>query len=190
MSSQDFSSRGERFFCARNIMIYFCFRQSEKKFVSFFSLCFSTFQLPPKNLDFSLATPKFKAFVAAVRATFLIARDNGDKNRRLFLPIINNIGNDETGLAFAIQSVTLSGGIETSRVCWEAEAVAITADEAMALIGDPEERSVLDDAKKFLANLLADGPVSSKQIRADAIGGGISWRTIQRAQNALDIDAY
>ncbi|NVN91491.1 MAG: AAA family ATPase [Desulfuromonadales bacterium] len=130
------------------------------------------------------------AFVAAARAAFLIARDNGDKNRRLFLPIKNNIGNDETGLAFTIQSVTLSGGIETSRVSWETEAVSTTADEAMAPIGDPEERSVLEDAKRFLANLLADGPVSSRQIRADAIGAGFSWRTIQRAQNALDVDAY
>src|SRR6185369_10349073 len=83
------------------------------------------------------------AFVAAARAAFLIARDNGDKNRRLFLPIKNNIGNDETGLAFTIQSVTISGGIETSRVCWESEAVAITADEAMAPNEDLEERNVL-----------------------------------------------
>ena len=130
------------------------------------------------------------AFVAAARAAFLVARDNGDKNRRLFLPIKNNIGNDETGLAFTIQSVTLPGGIETSRICWEAEAVSITADEAMAPDEDPEERSVLDDAKLFLNNLLADGPVSSKQIRTDAEGAGFSWRTIQRAQNALNIDAY
>jgi putative DNA primase/helicase len=130
------------------------------------------------------------AFVAAARAAFLIARDKGDKNRRLFLPIKNNIGNDESGLAFTVQSVTLSGGIETSRVCWEDETVAITADEAMAPQEDSEERSTLDDAKLFLTNLLADGPVSSKQIRADAEGAGLSWRTIQRAQKALDIDAY
>jgi putative DNA primase/helicase len=102
------------------------------------------------------------AFVAAARAAFLIARDNGDKHRRLFLPIKNNIGNDESGLAFAVESATLPGGIETSRIKWEEEAVAITADEAMAPQGDPEERSALDDAKVFLSNLLADGPVSSR----------------------------
>jgi putative DNA primase/helicase len=130
------------------------------------------------------------AFVAAARAAFLIARDQGDKHRRLFLPIKNNIGNDESGLAFTIESATLSGGIETSLVSWENEAVTITADEAMAPEGDPEERSVLDDAKVFLTNLLADGPVSSRQIRADAEGAGFAWRTIQRAQKALDIDAY
>lgn len=130
------------------------------------------------------------AFVAAAWAAFLIALDKGDKHRRLFLPIKNNIGNDESGLAFTVQSVTLLGGIETSRVCWEDETVAITADEAMAPNEDPEERSAMDDAKQLLTNLLADGPVSSKQIRVDAEGAGFAWRTIQRAQKALDIDAY
>jgi putative DNA primase/helicase len=130
------------------------------------------------------------AFVAAARAAFLIALDKGDKHRRLFLPIKNNIGNDESGLAFTVQSVILPSGIETSRVCWEDETVAITADEAMAPQEDPEERSAMDDAKQFLTNLLADGPVSSKQIKADAEGAGFSWRTIQRAQKVLNIDAY
>lgn len=130
------------------------------------------------------------AFVAAARAAFLIARDKEDKHRRLFLPIKNNIGNDESGLAFCVESHTLEGGIETSRISWEAEAVSISADEAMAPQGDPEERSALDDAKEFLSNLLADGPVSNKQIRGDAEGAGIAWRTIQRAQKALGIEAY
>jgi hypothetical protein len=130
------------------------------------------------------------AFVAAARAAFLIAQDKGDKHRRLFLPIKNNIGNDESGLAFTVQSVTLHGGIETSRVSWEDETVAITADEAMAPQEDSEERSAMDDAKQFLTSLLTDGPVSSKQIRADAEGTGLSWRTVQRAQKALGIDAY
>jgi hypothetical protein len=129
------------------------------------------------------------AFVAAVRAAFLIARDKGDKHRRLFLPIKNNIGNDESGLAFTVESATLPGGIETSHVRWEEEAVVITADEAMAPQGDPEERSALDNAKLFLTNLLADGPVSSKQIRMDAEGAGHSWPTVRRAQKALGIEA-
>ncbi|HTP64636.1 MAG TPA: AAA family ATPase [Geobacteraceae bacterium] len=130
------------------------------------------------------------AFVAAARSAFLVARDPVEANRRLFLPIKNNISTDETGLAFSIEGVTISDGIETSRVVWEAGEVTVTADEAMAPQGDPEERSALEDAKEFLVNLLADGPVSSKQIRVDAEGAGFAWRTIQRAQKALDIDAY
>jgi len=130
------------------------------------------------------------AFVAAARAAFLVARDPGAANRRLFLPIKNNICRDETGLAFTLESVELPGSIETSRVCWHDTAVTITADEAMAPQEDPKERSALDEAKLFLTNLLADGPVSSRQIRADAEGAGLSWRTVQRAQKAVGIDAY
>lgn len=130
------------------------------------------------------------AFVAAARAAFLIARDKEDNHRRLFLPIKNNIGNDQSGLAFTVESHSLPGNIETSRVSWEAEAVTITADEAMAPQGDPEELSALDDAKEFLRNLLADGPVSNKQIRGDAEGAGHSWQTVRRAQKALGIEAH
>ncbi len=130
------------------------------------------------------------AFVAAARAAFLIARDKEDNHRRLFLPIKNNIGNDQSGLAFTVESHSLPGNIETSRVSWEAEAVTITADEAMAPQGDPEELSALDDAKEFLSTLLADGPVSNKQIRGDAEGAGHSWQTIRRAQKALGIEAH
>lgn len=129
------------------------------------------------------------AFVAASRAAYLIARDKEDNHRRLFLPLKNNIGNDQSGLAFCVESHSLAGGIETSRVSWEGEPVAITADEAMSPQGDPEERSALDDAKEFLSNLLADGPVSSRIIKGDAEGAGHSWQTVRRAQKALGIEA-
>jgi hypothetical protein len=82
----------------------------------------------------------------------------------LFLPIKNNISKDETGLAFTIEGVTILGGIETSRVVWETDSVTVTADEAMRKPDEPEERSSLEDAREFLRNLLADGPVSSKAI--------------------------
>jgi hypothetical protein len=132
------------------------------------------------------------AFVAAARAAFIVAKDQENEARRLFLPLKNNIGNDQTGLAFAVQSAQVksaAGLIETSRVMWEAEAVTVTADEAMIQQGDPEERSAVEDARQFLTGLLTDGSISSKQIRADAEGAGYSWRTIQRAQKALGIEA-
>lgn len=127
------------------------------------------------------------AFVAAARSAWVVAKDSNDPDRRLFLPLKNNIGNDTTGLAFRIESVELPGGICTSRVSWDDENVAITADEAMRPLENHEEPSALQEAKNFLTELLRDGPQSSKQIRADAEGAGHSWRTIQRAQKDLGI---
>jgi hypothetical protein len=128
------------------------------------------------------------AFVAAARAAYLIVKDPDDAKRRLFLPVKNNIGNDSTGLAFTIESKKLSGGIETSSVLWESDPVTVTADEAMQPQVDTEERSALDDTKEFLANILAEGQLTSKQIRADAEGAGHSWRTIQRARKLMRIE--
>jgi putative DNA primase/helicase len=129
------------------------------------------------------------AFVAASRATFLVAPDPAEARRRLFLPMKNNISPDKTGLAFTIEAFTIKGGIETSRIVWEAVEVTVTADEAMAPQGDPEERSALEEAKEFLTKLLADGPVPSRQIRADAEGAGHAWPTVRRAQRALGVEA-
>ena len=38
------------------------------------------------------------AFVAAARAAFLIHKGSGGSNRRLFLPMKNNLGTDESSL--------------------------------------------------------------------------------------------
>ena len=133
------------------------------------------------------------AFVAAARAAYIVAKDPENDARRLFLPMKNNIGNDQTGLAFAIQSAQVkspAGLIETSRIAWEPDPVTTTADEAMQPQGDPEERSALDDARQFLESLLADGPVKAGQIKADADGAGFNWRTIQRAADRLNIERH
>lgn len=132
------------------------------------------------------------AFVAAARAAFVVTKDPKNDARRLFLPLKNNIGNDQSGLAFTVQPVEIessSGLIQTSCVIWENSPIMITADEVMAQQNGHEERDALEDAKKFLRGLLADGSIPSKQIRADAEGAGYSWRTIQRAQQALCIEA-
>ncbi|MBI5138170.1 MAG: hypothetical protein HZA24_12685 [Nitrospirae bacterium] len=64
----------------------------------------------------------------------------------------------------------------------------MTADEALAPQPDPEERDALEDAKGFLLALLADGPLSSRQVKADAEGAGHSWATVRRAQKELRVE--
>jgi len=132
------------------------------------------------------------AFVAAARAAYVVARDPEHEARRLLLPLKNNLGNDQTGLAFTVESAQVEssiGMIETSRVVWESSVVTVTADEAMKPQDHDDERDDLDDAKDFLCGLLGDGPVPSKQIRGDAEGAGHAWRTIQRAKKVLGIVA-
>lgn len=133
------------------------------------------------------------AFVAAARAAFVVTRDLEQDSRRLFLPLKNNLGNDQTGLAFTVEPIQLDssqGPIETSRVSWQPGAVSITAQEAMAPQVQGEERSDLDDAKGFLQELLKGEPLPSRQIRRDAEGAGYAWRTIQRAQRELGVVAF
>lgn len=129
------------------------------------------------------------AFVAAARAAYAVVKDQDEPDRRLFLPLKNNLGSDSTGYAFTVESVTLPSGILTSRVVWESEPVTITAQEAMTPVCDAGEQSELTEARVFLESLLADGPVSAKQVRADAEGAGHSWATIRRAQKLLGVQA-
>ncbi|MBF0437298.1 MAG: AAA family ATPase [Magnetococcales bacterium] len=127
-------------------------------------------------------------FIAAARAGYLIAKDPGNNDRRLFLPVKNNVGVDSSGFAYRIESASLPSGIETSKVVWEPGSVTLTADEVLAAqCASQEERTQLDEAKEFLADLLQHGPVEATKIKNDARGAGISERTLNRAKTALKI---
>ena len=125
------------------------------------------------------------AFVAAARAAFLVTKDGDD--RRLMLPAKNNLARDTQGLAFAIESVTLPSGIETSRIVWEPDPVAMTADEAMACQPDEEERDAFDDAVELLRHILKDGPVGAVEIKKEATHLNISEKVLRRARKRLNI---
>lgn len=127
------------------------------------------------------------AFVAAARAAYLIAKCKDDPQRRLFLPLKNNLGADEGGLAFTIESCDLDGGIETSRVMWASQPVTMTADEAMRPATD-DERTQRDEIGEWLQDLLADGRMKSKEVKAKAMQEGFAWRTVQRAAKAAGVN--
>ncbi|MBF0311096.1 MAG: AAA family ATPase [Magnetococcales bacterium] len=128
------------------------------------------------------------AFVAAARAAFLVAKDPHDPERRLFLPIKNNIGNDSTGLAFRIESVRLESGIETSRIAWEPGAVTLTADRLLNPVGSTRKTS-LSEAEDFLSRELANGAVPAEVLKQHAAEAGISETTLNRAKTEMGIMA-
>lgn len=136
------------------------------------------------------------AFGALARVVLVAAKhqEEGEDGRtvRLFCRAKSNIGPDDGGFEYDLHQAELKThpGIFASSVLW-GEAVEGAARELLATAdatGDDGEGGTLADAKRFLADLLADGPMPTKTIKADANGAGYSWATIRRAQKALGIE--
>ncbi len=137
------------------------------------------------------------AFGALARVVLVAAKQQekaaDGQTARIFLRAKSNIGPDDGGFTYDLQQGELKThpGIFASSVQWGA-AIEGAARELLATADatdDDGEGGAQAQAQRFLSDLLADGPVSSKTIRSDAEGAGYSWRTIQRAQQALGIEA-
>lgn len=136
------------------------------------------------------------AFGALARVVLVAAKqqEDGDDGRtvRIFLRAKSNIGPDDGGFEYDLHQGELKThpGIFSSSVLW-GNAIEGAARELLATAdatGSDGEGGTMADAKRFLSDLLADGPLPSKVIRADADGAGYTWATIRRAQKALAID--
>jgi hypothetical protein len=105
------------------------------------------------------------AFVAAARAVWAVVRDENDETgrRRLFVPVKNNLGADESGLAYSLESTG-----DVARVAWESTPVEMRADDAL---GGGQGAAARDDAKRFVVETLQ--------------AHGISERTFRRARKAV-----
>jgi hypothetical protein len=90
-------------------------------------------------------------FVAAARAVYAVSKDQDDPRRRLIVPIKANLATDVGGLAYRIGTDATG----TPRIEWEPEPVEISADEALAQAGDPDERAERQEAADWLKELLS-----------------------------------
>jgi 5S rRNA maturation endonuclease (ribonuclease M5) len=125
------------------------------------------------------------AFAAAARAAWAVSKDRDDPRRRLLLPIKNNIAPDTGGLAYRIEPMGVDG---CPVVAWEPDAVALSADDALA--GDRDEgggRTERDDAAEWLADLLAHGPRPARDVEREARDAGHSIATVRRAKAAIGV---
>ena len=131
------------------------------------------------------------AFVAAARSAWLVGKDPHNAARRLFVPLKNNLGADGNGLAFEIQPTTVrteAGELPTTSLLWVPGEVTTTASEILAAGGSAHERGdALTEAEAFLSELLAEGPVSSEEVKRQSNAAGLSWATVRRAKEALKI---
>jgi len=140
---------------------------------------------PLERVTGSLA---FGALARIVLATAKII--DGDNTRRIVCRAKSNIGIDTGGFEYDLQQKEVKAGIFSSYALW-GDAVE---GNAIELLAEPDNRetgsdnqSALDDAKSFLQLLLADGELPTKSIEVDAKHAGISWATVRRAKDLLNI---
>jgi hypothetical protein len=134
-----------------------------------------------KNVNVTNAMLRFSdslAFVAAARHAFVVTKDPENEGRRLFLKAKNNLALDSKGLAYSVQASVVGtdeiGDLVAPSIAWSTQHVSISATEALtAAIGGNDEPTATDDAVDFLRKLLADGPVSVKEVERQAVDAGL-----------------
>ncbi len=134
------------------------------------------------------------AFGALARIVLVAAKIPAEEEReqpsRVFMRSKSNIGPDDGGFEYELHHADLDRfeGVSASRVEWAAQIEGSARDvlnEAEA--SNEKVGGAVEAASAFLRALLADGPMATKEIRAQAEGAGISWAAIRRAQNILGI---
>ena len=131
------------------------------------------------------------AFTAAARTVHLVTRDPEDPERRLMVPIKNNLGQDRTGFGFTL-ALTNEGG---TAVQWESQPTDESADALLDRlsrpgVGNAAASSKFDEAVDWLKEELKNGPVATSVLQLAAEAEGISPKTLKRARSALDIESY
>lgn len=120
--------------------------------------------------------------IGAARAGLLVAPDPRDSTRRVLAVSKSNLGPIPPSLAYRL----VAAG-DTSRLEWEGITDWSAGDLLAAQRDDGDGAGPREEAEGFLRELLADGPVRAKRVRAQAEGAGLSWMTVRRAADRLGV---
>jgi putative DNA primase/helicase len=130
------------------------------------------------------------AFGATARHVYAVV-DDAENKRKLLVKAKNNLaaaGNKALAYRFGGREVGKDAETEQAifapHILWEDKHVEVTASEAMQATKSPAAR---DEAKKFLADILANGPMVKAEIEDSANANGISDRTLFRAKSELGV---
>jgi putative DNA primase/helicase len=129
------------------------------------------------------------AFGAVPRVVLGVVKDiDGDKPRRL-VRIKSNIGPDGGGFAYTLHRVAVPGHpIFAQRVDW-GDPLEGSARELMAVEDADARADAMAEAEAFLADLLRDGAMATREIMEAAKAHGHSWSTLNRAKNNMGVEA-
>ena len=139
-----------------------------------------------------------QAFGALARVVLVAAKEasseEGSPPRRFVARAKSNIGPDGGGFDYQLHQTELEShkGVVAAYVAWQGAIQGSARDLLGAVEVDEaggDDASERNDAKQFLTSLLSDGPLPVRGIKADAVGAGYSWRTIERAKKDAGIEA-
>ena len=122
-------------------------------------------------------------WAAAPRAVFLVTEEAGTE-RRLFLPLKNNLAPDRIGYAFEIENKLVGDGIRSSAVVWSNDPVTISADEALAATAKKKGSS---GAVEFLEEVLAEGPMDQSEVVRLGKEAGFTEKNLRSARENLGV---
>jgi len=127
------------------------------------------------------------AFAAVARVVMMIGRDPEDDDVRVFAAVKSNVGREPESLAYRIGTKQTSVG-EMPIVEW----IGPTELRADKVIDLPRRKHgpeplLTDKAVEVLRELLADGPMKSKELEAAAAEQGISRGTYDLARKKLGV---
>ncbi len=127
--------------------------------------------------------------IGAARAAFLFGRDPDDDDLVLMAPTKSNVAALPETMAYRLADARLPGHpeVRVARVEWQGTS-GRRADDIIR--PRPSDGSAEGGAAvALLRGHLAGGPTAASDIRADAEGRGISWRTVERAKSSLGVVA-
>jgi putative DNA primase/helicase len=136
------------------------------------------------------------AFVGLPRHVYGVVTDT-ENMRKLFARAKNNDAAESDNQTLAYHFDVYDVGkdhdsgepIKASAIVWEPGYVDVTATEAMQAASENKAPAAVDEAKRFLLDMLANGPVAKKEIEDAAEGCEISLATLRRAKRILRVIA-
>ena len=118
-------------------------------------------------------------FAAAARSILLVGRDPDDQNKRAIIQTKNSLAPMAKAIGFTL---------EAGEFLWTGQS-DLTVARMFKNEPDDDERSTLADAKEFLLEELRDGQVEQATLKREALEQGISYATLRRAKDTLQIES-
>jgi putative DNA primase/helicase len=129
------------------------------------------------------------AFGAVARVVLATVKSADIEEPRRLIRAKSNIGPDSGGFGYALFGTLVPGHDFTAqRIDW-GEALEGSARELMAVEQMDMAGEAIEEAETFLTDLLREGPVATREIKAAANAHGHAWRTLNRAKDSLDVKA-